>query len=124
MSKASDLNHARLQGMAYALNTIREKGTDEFEKELAWRARTQITAAMSPQEILEDQLNVKKSYDLILRALMINSLHDEFDFGEKRLDRLFKRFNLKSACLIERYVTWGEIIDLAKEIYSEGLKLS
>lgn len=124
MSKASDLNDARLQGMAYALNRIREIGAEEFDKEMAWRTRGTITAVMTPQEILENQRHVRLAYDLILRALMIVSLHDEFDFGQQRLDRLFKRYNLKASCLEERYVTWGEIMNLAKDIYSEGLKLS
>lgn len=116
MSKASDLNRARLQGMAYALNVIREKGIEEFEKELAWRARIQVTAAISPQELLEDQKHIKTGYEMITRIMAINVLHDEFDFDREAVRRFVDRWNVKTECLIENYVSWLDYISLAEEI--------
>lgn len=116
MSKASELNHARLQGMAYAFNVIRDKGIEEFEKELAWRARIQVTAAISPQELLEDQKHIKIGYEMITRIMAINVLYDEFDFDREDVKRFVDRWNLKTECLIENYVSWLDYISLAEEI--------
>lgn len=51
MSKADQLNDARLQGMQYALNQIKKIGTEEFEKEMKWRSRVKIYFTITPQEI-------------------------------------------------------------------------
>ena len=119
MSKASDLGNARLQGMAYALNRIKEIGLDEFEKELAWRARCVITTAISPQELYHNNSEIIKQHDEIARTLIILILHDEFDFGKKRLKRFLDRWQLKAGCVIEKYVSWPEMKALADEILGE-----
>ncbi len=43
------------------------------------------------------------------------TLHDEFGFGASRIERFRKRFDFKTECLMENYVTWLEMINTLKE---------
>ena len=46
---------------------------------------------------------------------MIATLHDEFGFGEKRIQRAIDRFNFKAECLADDYCSWDDYIQTIKD---------
>lgn len=123
MSKASDLDSARLQGMQYALRRINETGLDEFEKELKWRSSVKIGVNLRPQELLEAAHNIQKKLDATMRAMAILTLYDEFDFDQEEVQRFVNRWNLKAECLLENYAEWDDYIRLVEEITGENFEV-
>ena len=119
MSKASELNDARLQGMQYALNQIKSNGIEAFEKEMKWRAGRKIGVNISQQELLEASVKIKSQcYDTI-RAMSMLVLIDEFGFGKKRLHQYNDRYNLKTECLSEGFATWDDYIGILEDTLGE-----
>ena len=123
MSKASDLDSARLQGMQYALRRINETGLDEFEKELKWRSSVRIGVNLRPQELIESWQKIQTKLDATMRCMAILTLHDEFDFDREELQRFVSRWNLKAECLLENYAKWDDYIRLVEEITGENFEV-
>lgn len=108
MSKTSELMDARLQGMDYALRTIKEIGVEAFEKELQTRCNHKIAHTVSQQAINEASDNIKAWCYETVACLFYLGLRDEFDFGKKRINRLNNRMTEKVRCLNENFVTWDD----------------
>ena len=123
MSKADQLNDARLQGMQYALNQIKKIGIEEFEKEMKWRSRVRIYFTITPQEIKKASDRMQGRILQIVRTMAMIVLHDEFDFGKKRLFRFNERYNKKVQALNEDYVTWQDYDQVFEEITGERLEM-
>ena len=66
--------------------------------------------------------NVKFNTVDTMVILMAVTLHDEFGFGEKRVQRAIDRFMFKANCLDEDSTTWQEQIEILKE--ELGIELS
>lgn len=113
---------ARIGGMEYALRTIKEKGIEEFEKELRWRNRYGVSVPISREEIGLASSAIKWMATDTFRVLSIATLRDEFDFGQKRIQRFVTRFDSKAKDLQDDLVTWDEYVEqLKKEL--GGLEL-
>lgn len=123
MSKASDLNDARLQGMSYALKQIKEIGVDGFEDELKWRCSIKIGINIKPQELMEAAHRIQSKLDKTMRAMAIITLRDEFDFGKKRLQRFVDRWNLKAECIMEQYASWDDYVSIVEEVMGEKFEV-
>lgn len=119
MSKADDLNTARLQGMDYAFRQIKENGLDVFEKELQWRMKHGISMRLSQKEIDQSSLEFRQQFVAMTVCIAILVLHDEFGFGKKRLKQFETRYNIKSESLLSNYVSWDDYFALASEIIGE-----
>ena len=71
MSKASKEAIARLDGMDYALRRIREKGIEDFEREMQWRNENGISLPLTQQTINEGSWKIKiRTIDLTRRLLI------------------------------------------------------
>lgn len=106
---------ARREGMSYALRYAREHGLDALEEDLKRRAAYDIPVRISQKELKEFTNNAK---NMILDTVLILAsvtLHDEFGFGKRRLERFKKRFNFKAECIGEDYTDWQDQIDILKE---------
>ena len=68
----------------------------------------------------------KQDCDAVVEQIKINvvdtvtimaaiTLRDEFDFGKKRIQQFTDRFNSKTECLLEDYVTWEDNIQILKD---------
>ena len=119
MSKADDLNTARLQGMDYAFRQIKENGLAAFEKELQWRMKHGISMRLSQKEIDQSSLEFRQQFVAMTVCIAILVLHDEFGFGQKRLKQFETRYNIKSESLLSNYVSWDDYFALASEIIGE-----
>lgn len=108
MSRIEKEAQIRIDGMEYALRRIKEIGIEEFEKELKWRGNVHFGLQLNPRELLEtaDSIIVESR----VAAMLV--LHDEFDFGRKRIERFNSRFNDKMEGLNKSYVTWGEYLQI------------
>ena len=115
MAKLNKEEQWRREGMSYALKIAREKGIDELEKELKIRNATQLPLKVSVKAMEECVNNIKNQTIDTVIILMAATLHDEFGFGEKRVQRAIDRFDLKAECLSDGYCTWQDQIDIIKE---------
>lgn len=115
MAKINKEEQWRREGMSYALKIAKERGIDGLEEELKVRNATQLPLRVSVKAMEECIVNIKNNVLDTVIILMAATLHDEFGFGEKRVQRAINRFDLKAECLAEGYCTWQDQIDVIKE---------
>ena len=108
MARISKEERLRQEGMAQAYRIAQTRGIDGLKKEIEIRKLTGIPVGISPSAVEENTIDTVN----ILTAM---TLHDEFGFGASRIERFRKRFDFKTECLMENYVTWLEMINTLKE---------
>ena len=113
--KWKDEEKARREGMSYALKIAKEKGIEELEKDLKLRKVVDLPIPVSKKALEECINNIKNNTVDTFVILMIATLHDEFGFGEKRIQRAIDRFNFKAECLAEDYCSWEDYIQTIKD---------
>ena len=121
MGKLEEYMRGRTEGMELALRIAKDKGIEELEKEVRFRSRTGISLNLTRQEIASGSEKIKNMMFDTMMAMSLMVLHDEFEFGKKRLERFQKRFAEKALCLSEDYCDWIDIIDALEE--ETGIKL-
>lgn len=115
MARIDKLERARQEGMSYALEVARKKGIEGLEEELRMRGVTGIPIGVSRSAVDKVIENIKNQTLDTVNILTAMTLHDEFGFGASRIERFRKRFDFKAECLMEKYVTWLEMINTLKE---------
>lgn len=113
--KWKDEEKARREGMSYALKIAKEKGIEELEKDLKMRKVVDLPIPVSKKALEECINNIKNNTVDTFVILMIATLHDEFGFGEKRIQRAIDRFNFKAECLADDYCSWDDYIQTIKD---------
>lgn len=113
--KWKDEEKARREGMAYALRIAKEKGIDGLEDDLKMRNAINLPIPVSKKALEECSINIKNNILDTIMILMVATLHDEFGFGEKRVQRAIDRLNYKAECIGEDYCTWDDQIQTIKE---------
>ena len=109
------IDSARIQGMAYALRIIKEKGIEEMEKELRYRNASGISLPIKAEEVNKNYKQIiDQMITLTLTAACVTLL-DEFEFTFEDLLRFRDHYERKSACIGERYATWQDFLDILKE---------
>ena len=122
MARIDKEEQARREGMAYALRIAKEKGIDALEEDLKMRNAIGLPVGVDRKALNQFTENVKFNTVDNMVILMAVTLHDEFGFGEKRVQRAIDRFMFKANCLDEDYTTWQEQIEILKE--ELGIELS
>ncbi|MCJ7967460.1 hypothetical protein MT487_10360 [Lachnospiraceae bacterium NSJ-171] len=122
MARIDKEEQARREGMAYALRIAKEKGIDALEEDLKMRNAIGLPVGVDRKALNQFTENVKFNTVDTMVILMAVTLHDEFGFGEKRVQRAIDRFMFKANCLDEDYTTWQEQIEILKE--ELGIELS
>lgn len=115
MSKQDYIMQGRNEGIAFCSKIANEKGLEELNRVIRQRKLVGLNTLIDPR-LLDKELTQAKLQ--ILDTILIMSiivLKDEFDFGNKRLDRFRKRFNEKSECLESGHATWVDLIEQIKE---------
>lgn len=116
-------NNGKNEGMRYAYDFIKENGLDAFYEELKFRAKTNVPLRISKkayEEAVEKELD--RSRQCILDSVLIVAvacLRDEFEFGKKRVARFIKRYNLKTACLMDPEISGLTFKDLQQYLKEE-----
>ena len=109
------LYEGRIQGMYYAYEQIKKNGLEDFQKELQFRQSFGVKTLNTKKELMEyaDEIIPRSMQVILIFAVAV--LHDEFGFGEKRCKQFIDRFNLKTTCLAENYLTWDEQVQVIEE---------
>ena len=122
MSNLKDYNRGRNDGLAMALRIIESDGIEGLRKEIKFRGVTGIHTALAKKELDQASKQIKEMTLDTMIVLAVATLHDEFDFGQKRCQRFMDRLELKAGCLIDDLATWTDYIKAIKD--EIGLELS
>ena len=106
---------ARREGMSYALCIAKEKGVEGLCEDLKMRNAINLPVGLDKRDLLELSQNIMELTVDCMVILMAVTLHDEFDFGQKRCQKAIDRFMKKATCLNEDYTTWHDQINILKE---------
>ena len=91
------------------------QGMRAAEKELKTRGALFIPLEVNQEQLDESVCKIKlNTIDTIL-IMSCMVLRDEFDFGQKRLDRFCERFNSKTAAICDGDIIWDDLIQTLKE---------
>lgn len=99
---------ARRAGMLYAYNIVQKEGIEGLEKEIKFRNITKAPLGIPKSKFEEFENRVRESTLTTVILLAAVTLHDEFDFGQKRIERFLKRFWNKAECIDGDYTNWEE----------------
>lgn len=122
MSNLKDYDRGRNDGLAMALRIAEEDGIEGLRKEIKFRGVTGIHTALAKKELDQASKQIKEMTLDTMIVLAVATLHDEFDFGQKRCQRFMDRLELKAGCLIDDLATWTDYIKAIKD--EIGLELS
>lgn len=121
MSRKED--EARLAGMKYAYRQIADHGLDYFAKELRNRGAFNITIPISNADIEAASRAIREqTYDTML-CMSLLVLHDEYDFGRKRLERFLRRFEEKTRALEGGELLWEDYCQIIKDECGINLRI-
>lgn len=109
MGKLSKEELARFSGADWALRICEKDGIDACRKELERRGILSIPLKVSKQDIDEAVHKIKQNVMATVLLLSCAALNDEFDFDYDQMNRFIKRFNLKAACLVDKFVFWKDL---------------
>ena len=109
MSKLSKEETARFSGAAWMLRYAKEHGLEAAEKELDNRGIRYIPLAVKDSDLKRFSERDKRNTIATMIMMSAMVLRDEFGFGRDRMNKFIKRFNEKTACLVEGYTYWKDI---------------
>lgn len=117
MSKRDQREEARREGMAYCMRYLESHNNDieALKTDIKARGAYNIPVGLAKADVDEFGERVKRS---VLDSVLVMSLlvlHDEFDFGTKRLNQFKARFNEKAACLEGEYTTWEDTLGILQD---------
>ena len=122
MSNLKDYDRGRNDGLAMALRIAEEDGIEGLRKEIKFRGVTGIHTTLAKKELDQASKQIKEMTLDTMIVLAVATLHDEFDFGQKRCQRFMDRLELKAGCLVDDLATWTDYIKAIKD--EIGLELS
>lgn len=115
MARLTKEDKWRREGMSYALRVAEEKGIDGLREDLKLRGAINLPIPVDEKLLNEFAYDIKDNVVNSMLILMAATLHDEFEFGEKRVQRAVDRLLFKASCLTGDYVTWNDIIEDIKQ---------
>ena len=117
MGKMSKEEQARFAGADWMLKIAETQGVDAAKKELEYRNVRGLPLMVNKSDFEKCWADERENLTRCLILLAIATMHDEYGFGQERMNRFIKRFNLKGECLNEGRVDWH---DLQKTIQEES----
>ena len=115
MARLTKEDKWRREGMSYALRVAEEKGIDGLREDLKLRGAINLPIPVDEKLLNEFAYDIKDNVVDSMLILMAATLHDEFGFGEKRVQKAVDRLLFKASCLTGNYVTWNDIIEDIKQ---------
>ena len=95
MAKRNDYITGREDGLLMALEIVKNQGVEALEKEIEFRNITGIRTALAKKDINRATIKIKEQTVDTVKILSVATLHDEFGFGEKRMQRFMGRLKEK-----------------------------
>lgn len=124
--KLKEYTKARNDGLILALKIAKEggggPGTDALVKELKFRERTKIDTNLSMQELEEASEAIHGFINEGHILIWLSVLHDEFDFGEKRLNQAMDRFEEIYSQIEEGFAGYADYLELLQKKMNRILK--
>lgn len=121
MGKQSEYQRGREDGLDFALRIVRQDGLQGLEDEVKFRNITGISTSLAKKDLNQASMAIKERTLDTFTILGIAVLHDEFGFGEKRIQRFMEGLNKGANYLLDDLATWDDYIQAIKE--ETGLKL-
>lgn len=106
-----DYQAGRARGMELALDIAKKDGIEALEKEVKMRGRTGINPPISLKDLTVGLPPIRRLIQEVYTVLVIETLHTELGFGQKRVNKFMDRFYLKQECLVDGVVEWQDYID-------------
>ena len=111
MSKQSDWQNGRMDGLALALQIVKDGGVEALEKECRMRGAWRMNTSRSAKELDKLTDHVKSiTYQTILIA-GLSVLHDNFGFGHKRCQQFVNGFDKLVSYLDHGWLYWFDVIE-------------
>jgi hypothetical protein len=115
MSKMTDYQAGREDGLLLAERLVKEGGLEYLQEEIEYRGITGVHTQLAKKEIEKASEVIKmNTLDTVL-LLAISAIRDEFDYGPVRLKRFINRMEKKATCLIGDMATWEDFRETIKE---------
>lgn len=115
MSKMTDYQAGREDGLLLAERIVKEGGLERLQEEIKYRGITGVHTQLAKKEIEKASEVIKMTTIDTILLLALSTVRDEFDFGEKRMQRLIDRMEKKATCLIGDMATWEDFRETIKE---------
>lgn len=115
MSKMTDYQSGREDGLLLAEKIVKEGGLERLQEEIKYRGITGIHTQLAKKEIEKASEVIKMTTIDTIILLALSTVRDEFGFGEKRMQRLINRMEKKATCLIGNMATWEDFRETIKE---------
>lgn len=115
MSKMTDYQAGREDGLLLAERIAKEGGLERLQEEIKYRGITGVHTQLAKKEIEKASEVIKMTTIDTILLLALSTVRDEFGFGEKRMQRLINRMEKKATCLIRDMATWEDFRETIKE---------
>lgn len=115
MSKMTDYQAGREDGLLLAERLVKEGGLERLQEEIKYRGITGVHTQLAKKEIEKASEVIKMTTIDTILLLALSTVRDEFGFGEKRMQRLINRMEKKATCLIGDMATWEDFRETIKE---------
>lgn len=115
MSKMTDYQAGREDGLLLAERIVKEGGLERLQEEIKYRGITGVHTQLAKKEIEKASEVIKMTTVDTILLLALSTVRDEFGFGEKRMQRLINRMEQKATCLIGDMATWEDFRETIKE---------
>lgn len=115
MSKMTDYQAGREDGLLLAERIVKEGGLERLQEEIKYRGITGVHTQLAKKEIEKASEVIKMTTVDTILLLALSTVRDEFGFGEKRMQRLINRMKKKATCLIGDMATWEDFRETIKE---------
>ena len=124
--KLKEYTKARNDGLLLALKISKEggggPGTDALIKEMKFREKTKIDTNLTNTELEGVSQNIIGIINETQILIWLSVLHDEFDFGNTRLNRAMDRFEKIHGQIEEGFAGYADYIELLQEKMNRVLK--
>ena len=84
---------ARMQGMIYALNKVKSEGIEALERDMKKRNLLRLPISMTESQMNEIYETLAANIYNNMLSVALFALHDEFEFGKKRIRRFKDAFD-------------------------------
>ena len=115
MSKMTDYQAGREDGLLLAERIVKEGGLERLQEEIKYRGITGVHTQLAKKEIEKASEVIKMTTIDTILLLALSTVRDEFGLGEKRMQRLINRMEKKATCLIGDMATWEDFRETIKE---------
>lgn len=120
--KLKDYQRARNDGLQLALKIVENGGASALKKEIKFRGTTKIETNLTMEEIEEASKPMRGFINEVHILLWLSVLHDEFDFGKKRLNRAMDRFEQIYSSIEDGYAGLNDYLELLQNKMKKILK--